>query len=126
MTSGALADAPAHLDTQAAMSVSDARSRFAPALVKSREAREVGEFGRVGAVAGHEVFYARYDFNPAEEALYKMFTIAKQDVAARRRIFARHVQFDRNDVVEGPALRCRPAMPGERGVFQHGRRPRGC
>ena len=44
------------------MSQSEARSRCAPTLAMTDKACSVGEFGRVGAIAGHEFFYARYDY----------------------------------------------------------------
>jgi hypothetical protein len=65
----ALAAPPAHLEAKASLSISEARSRCVPALVTAGEACEVGEFGRVGSVAGHRVFYARYAFKPAEPGL---------------------------------------------------------
>jgi hypothetical protein len=66
----AIADEPAHLEAQAAMTVSEAKARCAPALVRPGQACEVGEFGRVGTVAGHGFSYARYDFKPAPDDPY--------------------------------------------------------
>jgi hypothetical protein len=51
-----------HLAAQASMSPSEARSRCAPTLAMPDRACSVGEFGRVGAITGHEFFYARYDY----------------------------------------------------------------
>jgi hypothetical protein len=54
---------PRHLGVQPALSVNDARSRCATALTMPDELCSVGEFGRVGVVAGQEIFYARYVYH---------------------------------------------------------------
>lgn len=61
----AVADEPRHLDAQAVMTLQEALTQCAVALVRSGTNCTVGKFGRVGAVAGHNFFYARYDFEPA-------------------------------------------------------------
>lgn len=57
-----LYEEPRHLSAQASISQSEAASRCAPPLVTTDKACSVGEFGRVGAIAGHEFFYALYDY----------------------------------------------------------------
>jgi len=61
----AAAEEPRHLEAEAPVSLAAAKSRCAPALVKAGEACEVGDFGPVGAVAGHDFSWARHDFKPA-------------------------------------------------------------
>jgi hypothetical protein len=57
-----LYEEPRHLSAQASISQSEAASRCAPPLVTTDKACSVGEFGRVGAIAGHDFFYAHYDY----------------------------------------------------------------
>jgi hypothetical protein len=57
-----LYEEPRHLSVQPSISQSDARSRCAPTLAMPDRACSVGEFGRIGTVAGHEYFYAHYDY----------------------------------------------------------------
>lgn len=59
---------PRHVGLQPSLSLNEARSRCAPALAVPEpgvpdEVCSVAKFGRVGAVAGHEFYYARYDFH---------------------------------------------------------------
>jgi hypothetical protein len=61
----AVAEEPRHLDAQAPVSLAAARSRCAPSLVGAGEGCDVGDFGHVGAIAGHDFSWARYDFKPA-------------------------------------------------------------
>lgn len=69
----AAAEEPRHLEAEASLSPANARSRCAPAFVKAGEACGVGDFGQVGAVAGHDFFWARYDFKPASgDALHPL------------------------------------------------------
>ena len=63
LAGAARADEPAHLEAQPAIAASEAQARCAPALVKDGEACKVDEFGRVGAVAGHDFSYALYEFS---------------------------------------------------------------
>ncbi|WP_152536246.1 hypothetical protein [Mesorhizobium loti] len=60
-----IADEPRHLDAQAVMTLKEARTLCAAALVESGVRCTVGKFGRVGAVAGHKFSYARYNLEPA-------------------------------------------------------------
>jgi hypothetical protein len=44
--------------------VAAAKARCVPALVTPGETCEVGAFGQVGTVAGHDFSWAHYDFKP--------------------------------------------------------------
>jgi hypothetical protein len=54
---------PRHLAAQALASQGEVRSRCLPALAMRDTTCSVKEFGRVGAVEGHEFYYARYDYH---------------------------------------------------------------
>lgn len=69
LVGAALADEPAHLEAQAAIAASEAKTRCAPAFVDGGEVCAVAEFGRVGTVANRTFAYARYDFTPAPDSL---------------------------------------------------------
>ena len=61
----AQAEEPRHLEAEAALGLADATSRCSPTLVEVGKVCEVGDFGSVGAVAGRDFSWARYDFKPA-------------------------------------------------------------
>ena len=65
IAASASAEEARHLDNVAAVSSADAKARCVPALVKHGETCDVGGFGQVGAVAGHDFSWAHYDFKPA-------------------------------------------------------------
>jgi hypothetical protein len=65
IATGASAEEARHLAGLVAVSAADAEARCVPALVKPGEACEVGGFGQVGTVAGHDFSWVHYDFKPA-------------------------------------------------------------
>ena len=65
LIAAAAAEEPRHLDAGGPLSLAHAKSSCAPALVKAGELCTVGDFAQAGTVAGHDFFWARYDFKPA-------------------------------------------------------------
>jgi hypothetical protein len=74
---------PRHLEANAAIGQDEARARCIPTLLEPGQTCAVGTFGKVGAVAGHDFFYARYDVNdPNYPLTYPRIVIFEQKASA--------------------------------------------
>jgi hypothetical protein len=74
---------PRHLVGNAAIGRDEVRARCIPTLIEPDQTCEVGVFGKVGAVAGHDFFYARYDINdPSYPRTYPLMVIFEQTASA--------------------------------------------
>ena len=74
---------PRHLEGNAAIGQDEVRARCIPTLFEPGQTCEVGTFAKVGAVAGHDFFYARYDVNdPSYPLTYPRIVIFEQTASA--------------------------------------------
>lgn len=74
---------PRHLEGNAAIGQDEVRARCIPTLFEPGQTCEVGAFAKVGAVAGHDFFYARYDVNdPSYPLTYPRIVIFERTASA--------------------------------------------
>jgi hypothetical protein len=74
---------PRHLEGNAAIGLDDVRARCIPTLIEPDQTCKVGAFGNVGAVAGHDFFYASYDVNdPSYPPTYHRIVIFEQTASS--------------------------------------------
>jgi hypothetical protein len=83
VTTKAQEQPPRHLEGNAAISQDEVRARCIPTLIEPDQTCKVGAFGKVGAVAGHDFFYASYDVNdPSYPPTYHRIVIFEQTASA--------------------------------------------
>ena len=74
---------PRHLEGSAAIGQDGVRAHCIPTLIEPDQTCEVGAFGNVGGVAGHDFFYARYGVNdPSYPLTYHRIVIFEQTASA--------------------------------------------
>jgi hypothetical protein len=83
VTTKAQEQPPRHLEGNAAIGQDELRARCIPTLIEPDQTCKVGTFGKVGAVAGHDFFYASYDVNdPSFPHTYPRIVIFEQTASA--------------------------------------------
>ena len=74
---------PRHLEGNAAIGRDEARARCISTLIEPDQTCTVDTFGKVGAVAGHDFFYASYDIkDPSYPPIYHRIVIFEQTASA--------------------------------------------
>ena len=83
VTTKAQEQPPRHLEGNAAIGQDEVRARCIPTLIEPDQSCKVGTFGKVGAVAGHDFFYASYDVNdPSFPHTYPRIIVFEQTASA--------------------------------------------